>query len=172
MALIKETGAIIDGANTYVSRAELISYAALRGVTLADVDATDVLAIKAMDYLALFDTKWKGELVDPGVQSLAWPRKGVYPVNSSTQFPDDQIPGQIQRAQCELALNVNAGTILLPTTSAETAFIKKEKVDVIETEYSEAVALKLMGLLPQMPLVDALLAGWLKDVGTLRTVRV
>lgn len=172
MALIAEDGSIVADANSYNTRAELITYAAARGVTLADDDTTDVLGIKAMDYLALYDTAWKGELVEAGVQMLAWPRMYAYIGSSTTAFPLDEIPAQLKRAQAELVVQAKSGVNLLPTLSGDTAFVKKEKVDVIETEYSEAVAIKLMGLLPDMPLVDALLQPLFATVGRLRTVRI
>lgn len=172
MALIVENGTIVPDANTFINRAGMITYAAERGVVLPDDETTDVKIIKAMDYLALFDTQWKGSLVEYGVQALAWPRKYVYVGLSSTAFPSDEIPPQLVRAQAELVMQIHAGVNLLPTLSGDTAFIKREKVDVIETEYSEAMALKLAGSLPDMPLVDALLAPLLATIGTLRTVRV
>lgn len=173
MALTKEDGSIVANANSYNDRAAVIAYAAARGVTLADADTTDVLAIKAMDYLSLFDTKWKGEQVEPGVQMLAWPRKGAIPDGGKTVFPETAIPPSIVRAQCELAIIASNGTDLLPTTSAATGFVTREKVDVIETEYSEAVALQTFGQLPTMPLVDSLIDPWLAGMGgMLRTYRV
>jgi hypothetical protein len=169
MALIVEDGTIIAGANSYVSRTDIIGYASARGIILADDDATDVLAIKAMDYLALFDDQWKGSRVTPE-QDLAWPRKNAR--TSAGTLSPEMIPTALVRAQCELCLIANAGNVLLPTTTAENAFIKKEKVDVIETEYSEAVALKMLGQLPQMPLVDAMLKPLLDVSVGLKTRRV
>jgi hypothetical protein len=172
MALIVEDGTIVADANTFINREAAIAYAAERGITLANDETTDAKIIKAMDYLALYDQAWKGEQVEYGVQTLAWPRKYVYIGNSTTVFPSDQIPGQLVRAQAELVLQVNAGVNLLPTLSGDTAFVTREKVDVIETEYSEAMALKLAGLLPDMPLVDALLSPLFAVSNRLRTVRI
>lgn len=172
MALIVEDGTIIAGANSYVSRVDILAYSLARGIILPDDDSTDVLAIKAMDYLSLFDDRWKGTPTAPGEQSLAWPRTRVKTSPFIGTLADDIIPVGLIKAQCELVLIANAGNVLLPTTSAETAFVKREKVDVIETEYSEAVAIKLLGQLPQMPLIDALLAPLLNTVGGLTTRRV
>lgn len=171
MALVKETGSIVPDANTYVDREGVIAYAAERGIALPNDDTTDALLIKAMDYLTLFDTKWKGALVAPGVQTLAWPRKNAY-IDGTTAFPSDEIPYQLLRAQAELAIQVHNGVNLLPTMASDTAFIKREKVDVIETEYSEAVALKYMGMLPEMPLVEAMLVPLFGTPDRLYTVRV
>jgi hypothetical protein len=172
MALVVEDGTIVADANTYINRAAIIAYAADRGVTLANDATTDTKIVKAMDYLALYDQQWKGEQVEYGVQTLAWPRKYVYIGTATTVFPDDEIPGQLVRAQAELVLQVNNGVNLLPTLSGDTAFVKREKVDVIETEYSEAMALKLAGLQPDMPLVDALLEPLFATASRLRTVRI
>jgi len=170
MALIVEDGSIVANADSYTSRADIITYAAARGVTLLDDVTTDQKAIKAMDYLALYDTQWKGSQVDAATQSLAWPRKYVYITDDL--FSETAIPVQLIRAQKELVMQIAAGVSLLPTLSGDTAFITKEKVDVIETEYSEAVALELLGSLPNMPLIDALLAPLFASVQRLRTVRI
>lgn len=172
MALIVEDGSIVAGANTYVSRDAAISYASLRGVTLPNSEETDVQIIKAMDYLAVFDAKWKGSQVEPGVQELAWPRKDVFLPAAWVALPSDAIPRQIVTSQFELVLQLNAGVNLLPTVSGSEAFITREKVDVLETEYSERVALALLGALPDMPLVSALIEPLLSNVGRIRTVRV
>jgi hypothetical protein len=173
MALIVEDGSIVPNADSYVSRTDVIAYALKRGITLPATDATDVMVIKAMDYLSYFDAKWLGEQVEPGVQSLAWPRKNVWIGFSHVAFPEDEIPNQLVRALCELTLQVNAGVNLLPTLTGETQFVTREKVDVIETEYSEAVALQVMGMLPNMPLVEAMLTPLMSTgAGRLRSVRI
>src|SRR5215217_55966 len=174
MALIVEDGTVVPTANSYVTRADIIAYGAARGVTLVDDDATDVLGIKAMDSLDLYANKWVGSPVQPGVQPLAWPRKGAVPNGGTTPYAEDAIPGNIAKAQLALALIASTGVDLLPTFSAATGFVKREKVDVIETEYSEAVALQTLGQLPTMPLVDALLEPWLAGAtfGGLKTYRV
>lgn len=171
MALVVEDGSIVVGANSYVTRSELIAYALARGVTLADDDGTDVLAIKAMDFLALTATRWRGEPTSEE-QELDWPRRGAIPEGGNNAFPDTKIPKEIIKAQMELAIVANSGVTLIPTTSGETAFVTKEKVDVLETEYSEAVALALMGKLPDMPNVTALLSKWIKASLSLTTRRV
>ena len=172
MALVVEDGSIVANANSYVSREALIAYAASRGVTLANTDATDVFAIKAMDYLAMFDNQWRGALVEPGVQTLAWPRKNVLLEGAWTDLSSTLIPSQLVRAQIELAIQVSKGIELVPTTDPTAAFVKREKVDVIETEYSEAVALEMRGRLPEFPLVVSLIQPLLRPVPLLRTRRV
>jgi hypothetical protein len=169
MALIVEDGTGVADANTYIDRDAAIAYAAARGVVLPNTDVTDQRIIKAMDYLTLYDYKWKGYKT-VSTNALPWPRKSVY--IEGELFPDNEIPSQLVRAQADLVLQVTAGINLLPTFSADTAFVTREKVDVIETEYSEAIALQALGTLPDMPLIDALLAPLLASVGRLRTVRI
>lgn len=174
MALIVEDGTIVVGADSYVTRAEYIAHALKQGVVIPDTDASDIQLIKAMNYLSLYSEKWRGSLVEEGIQPLPFPRQYLYVGASLTVFPDNQIPTTLKRAQMELALQVNAGVDLLPTTaSVSTAFVTREKVDVIETEYSEALMLATLGQLPSMPLIDALLAPLLANgVGRLRTLRI
>ena len=52
MALIIENGSIVDNANSFVTAAEMVAYAALRGVTItADTTTQEQQIILAMDYL-------------------------------------------------------------------------------------------------------------------------
>lgn len=171
MALIVEDGSNVPGANTYVDRDEAIAYAADRGVVLPDTQATDVMIIKAMDYLALYDAEWKGYKTYND-QALAWPRKEVRLTGAWVSLPDDLIPNQLCKAQLELVMQVANNVALLPTLSAADAFVTREKVDVIETQYSEAIAVMLLGALPTMPLVSSLITPLLSTVGRVRTVRI
>ncbi len=51
MAIVVEDGTVVAGANSYITRASAIAYAAARGVTLANTTATDAQVVKAFDYL-------------------------------------------------------------------------------------------------------------------------
>lgn len=171
MALIIEDGSIVPNANSYATRAEIIAYAGLRGVLLADDDATDVMAIKAMDYLEMFRDRYLGREVEPNVQPLAWPRDAV--IIGYATFPNNEIPKRLKNAQCALVVEVSTGTNLIPTTgTAGEAFTTMEKIGPLQFEYSEAVELAA-GLLPTMPLVNALLAPLLNGMsGPTRSYRV
>jgi len=106
MALTVETGAIVTGANSYVSRADAIAYASDRGVTLADSTATDAILIKAAAYLESYRNKFKGELVTRD-QPLAWPRDDV--VIEGFTWASGEIPRQVVSAQLAVILEVAAG---------------------------------------------------------------
>lgn len=111
MALIIETGAIVDGANSYQTVADLRAYAGLRGESVPEADADcEVLLIKAMD--AMQALPFKGERVSKD-QPLPWPRKHV--IVEGFPYPETELPRQLGQAQCALA--IEAQTVdLLPTT--------------------------------------------------------
>lgn len=106
MALIVEDGTIVSGADSYVTRADAIAYAAGRGVTLADTDATDVILRSAAAYLDSFADQFVGVLVERD-QPMQWPRTGV--VIEGWSWGYTEIPRQVVSAQLAVALEVAAG---------------------------------------------------------------
>ena len=124
---------LTPGTDTYATEAELAAYAAARGITV--IGTPSVLLTKAMDYLATLEDRWQGERTSP-TQPLAWPRTGVYVYG--TALADDAIPQSLKDAQCRLALDVDAGTALLPTVSAGSkGSVIEETVDVVTVKYAE-----------------------------------
>ena len=175
LTLIVENGTNIDGANTYASVETVREYSANRGVTLSvDDDAVAIQIVKAMDYLSTFEGRWKGQQTYV-TQSLPWPRGGIYYSGYSYQ-PNTAIPAKLIAALGQLVIEQHNGIELFFATDTGEAWITREKLDVIETEYSEAVRLAQMargGKGPTLPLVDALLAPLLTAGGfSLVTVRV
>jgi len=176
--LIIEDGSIVENANSYATVEQIITYAETRGVSLnssspLDETAIAAMAINAMDYLESLGPQYVGEPVEPGVQSLSWPRKNAYIYMSypHAPFPSDKIPRELIAAQCQLCIYISTGIVLMPTGNTS-AFVKREKIGPIETEYSEIIAQSL-GLLPRLPLVDALLRPLMRsDAFTLRSIRV
>lgn len=171
MALIVEDGSGVPGANSYVDRDFVMSFVAARGIDLdlgspADPEKIDPMAISAMDYLATFRSRWKGEPVSED-QPLDWPRKCV--VIGRHTFAANAIPIDIKSAQTWLIVYISRGIDLMPV-GGTSAFVKREKVGPIETEYSETIA-RQTGLLPSMPQVDALLEPYLDGGFSLRTIR-
>lgn len=168
MALTIEDGTIVANAVSYVTAAEARAYALARGVTLSAVDAeVEQLLIRAMDYLEAKRAQYQGAKVDP-LQSLQWPRTDV--IIDCNEFPFDEIPNELKKAQCQLALEAHNGIDLMPTRSG--GFVKLEKVGPIETQFSEKVG---AGVSPDMTAVDALLSPLFAACGqrlSLRTVRV
>ena len=132
MALIVETGAIIAGAESYVSAADATTYHSNRGNTAwTGTDAVKEAAlIRAAAHLdGYYCNRFKGLKVNPKSQPMQWPRN--YVLIDGQAIDSDVIPQRIKDAQCELAL-IALSADLAPAVSAG---IKREKVDVLETEY-------------------------------------
>jgi hypothetical protein len=147
-----ETGAVVTGANSFISLADFKTYHGDRGNDLtAYTDPQQQAAlVKAADYLN--GLVWKG--VKTGRDNpMAWPRYGtetggsiwnqlVYPASEwvgvldkdGFYIPTDEVPAEVVNAQCEAAYLVLLGNDLQPALSRGGA-VKRRKVDVIETEY-------------------------------------
>lgn len=171
MALIIEDGTGKEDATSYVTAAEARTYASARGVTLdADDAVVEPLLVQAMDYLEA--QSYKGYRTFPDVQALSWPRTCV--VIDRVRLPvsgPGSIPRQLKAAQMQLAIEASAGVDLMPTTDGRV--VKREKVDVIETEFMTNTDLGVVGLPgPSFAKVDALLASLLATGAGFVAVRV
>lgn len=156
--LIVEDGTIVANANSFVTEANIVLHAKMRGVTLPfstdeEKDDVAILGIQAADFLRIMP--WRGEVVDAS-QTMPFPRKNMY---TNPTFPEDQVPAAVIEAQYQLALIANGGTILIPV-SLGTGLLIKEKIGPIENVYSEKVGYNSSGL-PILPGVTALLSPWL-----------
>lgn len=168
MALVIEDGTLVAGANSLVSRAEIIAYAAARGVTIADEDASDVLAIKAMDYL--WTLCYKGDPVDEA-QTTPFPRMGLVDGDTADDYVHT-IPAGMKNAQLQLALDAANGVSLTASASPD-AELKRSKVGPIEEEFFAPGSATLDGS-PPLTVANAWLAPFLCNGGgfSLKTVRV
>lgn len=190
--LIIEDGTGRPTANSYVDAAAARTYAANRGVTLpvagSGIDPVEILLLKAAQFLD--GLSFVGIMATKGLsvantQALAWPRVLTwrylnYPWMPFNQYlincgPFDSsyfvLPQKVKDAQSQLVLEQQMnGVVLDPTTLGGPAgqFITREKVDVIETSYSER-----LGTLdtPTIRTVNNLLRELLV-AGGIRTVRV
>lgn len=124
--IIVEDGTGIANANSYISEAGLSTYATDRGVTLSGTSA--ILLIQAMDYIESQD--FIGDKYEAS-QALVWPRHGI--VIDGYDIAETTIPQLLIDALCEVAIGIDGGVNPLANLSRETV---KEKVDVIEVEYS------------------------------------
>lgn len=105
----------------YVDELDFEDYATARGIIL--IDPTSVLLTKALDWLEL--QPFKGSKTDPN-QPLQFPRDGA-----------TEVPANIVTAQMVAALLYDAGEDLLGVIGQK---VLKEKVDVIEVQYSDNVS--------------------------------
>lgn len=167
MALVIEDGSIVAGATSLVTRAEIIAYAAARGVTIADDTAADVLAIKAMDYL--WSLCYKGDLVDEA-QTTPFPRSGLVDGDTVDGYAYT-IPAGMKNAQLQLSLDVFNGVDLTPSANPA-ANLKRSKVGPLEREFFEPGSLTLDGSAP-LTVAKGWLAPFLCSEGfSLKSIRV
>lgn len=170
--IIVEDGTNVPNANSYITLDEAKTYAANRGVTLpAEDEKVKALIINGTDYIELYRSKFKG-VPTYDDQSLSWPRKGV--IIGNVKVADNVIPRELKQIACMLVIEANNGPLVV--SNSGDAFVKKEKIGPIETEYSESVYLAgaaVGGFGTSFPAVDALLADLLASgAGRLRTLRI
>ena len=136
MAINVETGTGTSStANSYVSKATVITYAANRGVTIAADDTNiDVQIMEASDFLeSLPDEGWVGVRNDPDIQPMAWPRSSAFA--RGRLVGNNEIPKELKDCQSALVLDIRNGidihnrSFRIPT--------KREKVEgAVEVEYA------------------------------------
>lgn len=119
---------ITVGTNSYVTEAELTTYATDRGVTIAG--DTAILLIKAMDYI---ETRNFIGIKNEITQTLEWPREVCSGINYC-EIDHTEVPTDIKNAQMVAALIIDGGGDLQPSIDRT---VKREKVDVIEVEYMD-----------------------------------
>lgn len=130
--LIVEDGSGKTDANTYISLAEYDEYISCRGFVDTGTDAEKTARIiQSKDWIEEQDPLFQGWKHSEN-QALIWPRSWV--VIYGFGLDSDEIPQQLKDAQAQLTFdsattdiyNVNDGLA-----------VTKEKIDVIETEYSD-----------------------------------
>lgn len=104
MDLVKETGAQVTGANTYVTEEEADTFfegeADATSWSASTSDAKVVALAQAARILER-QFSWKGRRTTPESQPMQWPRDGV---KESDRYVDtDEIPSAIPDAQCLIA---------------------------------------------------------------------
>jgi hypothetical protein len=164
MPLVIENGSNVAGANSYATRAEIIAYAALRGVTIPDAAGTDVFGIKAMDYIERRKFKGVPTYGAPTVvQPLQFPRDEIE--YQGEWLAADEIPQMLIDAQCEASMLISQGIDLEPNRTAEQA-VKREKVGPLETEFFDAAPYSAT-----TPRLDAMLAPLIVGFGGLQVIK-
>lgn len=169
MALIVEDGTGVANANSYGTIGAARSYAVDRNITLSATDSVvSGQLVMGTDYLESFAQQFVGSPTSP-TQALSWPRQNVM-ANSDTPFPSNSIPIDLIHALFECVIAQFNGVELQPSVDhSGGGFIIEEKVDVIDTKFSERIGTTSQ---PMLPKVLALLAGLLNPNVALRTVRV
>jgi hypothetical protein len=132
MALETEDGTAKANAESLITVADADTYFTGRGITnwatLSTTEKEQALR-RATDFMEqAYGQKWKGERTTH-TQALSWPRYEV--CANGFDVDSDVVPVAVQRACAEMALRAAAGE-LAPDVGR---LAKREKVDVIETEY-------------------------------------
>tara|TARA_R110000764_G_scaffold108688_4_gene194611 strand:- start:3119 stop:3616 length:498 start_codon:yes stop_codon:yes gene_type:complete len=126
VALIIEDGSIVPNANSFVTAAEMVTYAALRGVTIsADTTTQEQQIILAMDYLIGREQSMKGTRVSD-IQELPYPRFNVR--FNGYYIEDSEIPKELKNAQIELAIQVGGSELLISKTTENVASVSLDGV--------------------------------------------
>jgi hypothetical protein len=136
--IIEDGTAASASANSYVTVAEVTAFCNNYGLTEWATSASNTLYVQAIIRATAFvdsEYEFKGvkyEYDDP----LEWPRVGVYDeqgIDPSLEEFYQEIPAGLKNACCRAAYE----ELKVPGTlqTSLTSNVKREKIDVIETEY-------------------------------------
>ncbi len=130
MAIVVEDGTIVSGANSYVTAAELTTYATDRGFVLTGTEEEPLL--KAMTYIEPLPFQGLKRTKD---QPLQWPRD--YVVIDSWEVLNTEIPEELKTLQYEVALSIDGGVDPLSTVDRAT---KQEQLGSLSVTYADKAA--------------------------------
>ena len=128
MALVVEDGTGVEGANSYLTVAELRAFAGDRGLTLPTDSEVEKLLVKATDYLEL--KSYIGDRASDN-QGLSWPR--TRDTNPYWQYTNI-IPTKLKTAQSLLAFEAMNGELSQATRPNEYV---QTKIDVLYIKYAK-----------------------------------
>ena len=194
MPLVVEDGTGVEGANSYITVDELRTFALDRGVAFAAAPAQGTvdpaiaiytpMLIRACDYIEGQRDKFAGYPAVPATQEICFPRCGIY-LNANWQGAQELplIPNQLKKAQAQLVLEQLNGITILPSqaavgvdalpngpngaiTAADGRVIIRDKLDVLETQWSDTQG---TNIIPFLPAVDAYLRQMYSDDGAFFT---
>ena len=133
MSITVEDGTLVADANSYVSRADYIAYAASVGVTIADDADADIELIKAAQFIDSHEANLKGVRVERD-QAMAFPRYGV--TIDGWAWGEDEVPRAVILCQLNLAVDIHAGIDPFNPPPNPNRATKREKVEgAVEVEY-------------------------------------
>lgn len=133
MALTVEDGSGVAGADSYISRADFITYAATLGITITDDATADTYLVKAAEYIDSHEENMLG-IRAARDQAMAFPRVNL--LINGWYWASDEIPTPVINAQKQYALDVYNGKDLWNRGANPNLAAVREKIDVIETQYA------------------------------------
>lgn len=159
MALTVETGAVVAGAESYISVADASTYHTNRGNAAWAALSTDTVREqclrKATDYMTqAYRDRWQGARYDED-QVLDWPREGV--VRDSWEVGHDEVPTEVKNACAELALKAATASLSPDLTQG----VVSEQVGSIAVTYDKNSPQRT-----RYAAIDNMLAPYLKAGGS------
>lgn len=162
MALTIENGTGVANANSYVTDAEYISYAAARGLTIGSDSVTrEIELIKSMDYLFNQERVMRGSRTLDAQENI-YPRKNVYIRN--VLLANDAIPKELKNAQMEGGAAAKSFDLLINKKESN---IEKSRLGQLEQSYFDGGSWETV----RIERVDNYLRPLLVSGGTMQTVR-
>ena len=164
--LIVENNTGLTNANVYASVDSFKNFAELNGIDIENIedDKLAIYLVRATNFIDSLESQMVGKRLSPE-QSLAFPRKRQSSCSGSPHLYD--MRGLIKalyycvEAQC-------LGFSLLPVNISKDDIIKKEKIDVLEVQYSEDMLTEV--LFGKFPMVERFLTPYLQQFGGTLTV--
>ncbi|MCP5006169.1 MAG: hypothetical protein GY941_19845 [Planctomycetes bacterium] len=157
MALIVEDGTGVANADTYISGVDALAFLTARGFSLNDELIVEQRLLQAMDVLNI--QLYHGTKTDSD-NSLPHPRRYLTSIEG-VFYASDEIAQALIEAQIWLAYYIDTGVDL---GAVSTPAIKREKVDVLETEYAVDTGVTANTELQDLPFVFNFLKHMLKSV--------
>ena len=164
MTLVVEDGTGLSTSESYISVADADTYiAAYRGANTtwdAAADAAkEVAARQATKYLDGISI-WKG-MKAFSAQALDWPRIYAY---DETLTAYDGVPTALEQATAEVMFLIVTGLTITETVTRSSQTVR-EKVDVIEVEYSQGASVQ-----PHYPIISRLVSDLVVSGGAMGRV--
>jgi len=158
MAIVVEDGSGSDpAAYAFITQAEAVAYAALRGIELEEGDELDVLIVKSMDFIVSEEPNLSGSRTHD-TQPLPYPR--TYWTIRNVEVADDVIPVEVKNLQCGLIVELSKGFDFMPSSSE--AGLRRKKTGPLEKEwFSPGGGVGVTAW--SNPMIDALLAPLLSN---------
>lgn len=137
MALVVETGAGLETANTYAAAATVLDYCNARGLpnfAALAADAQEPCILRAMRWLeGFYRNRWRGQRAKED-QALAWPRVNVVDQDGYS-VESDEIPQEVISALCEAAEREAAGVGTLDPDLDRGGMVTQEVIGPISVSY-------------------------------------
>lgn len=142
MALIVEDGEGVDGANSYLSKADFQTYAGARGLaydgkTDEEIEAALIRGTSWLD--STYRARWPGTRLNGRAQPLVWPRSNATDADGE-EIAEDEIPQEVLDATAEAAFRelIEAGS--LSPDMERGGDIRRLKAGSVEIEYATTAA--------------------------------